>query len=149
VPVTFDLRENDRVVYFKISDPWTLEEVLAKFAETTAIRDQLYLTNPNRQVHSLIDLTEAKTAPPGALRSRNSPGMTHASRGKSVAAVTAPLVRDIMITIFKVMHTDGALVETVDEAWAYLRPILDQPETENPTDSDLKPPQNSRNTAIG
>jgi hypothetical protein len=139
MPVAFDLREDGHIIYFKISEPWTMEEVFAGFAETAAIRNKLYAEDPLRHVHSLIDLTEVNNPPPGALRSRQSPGFTHANRGKSVAAVTNSLARELMSAIFRLTHVDGKLVDTLDEAWAYLRAIIEHPEIEGTADATPTP----------
>ena len=134
MPIETDLRENGQVIYFKITEPWTMEEVFAGFAQTQAMRDKIYAEDPQRRVHSLIDLTEVKIAPPGALRTRRAPGMTHVNRGEYVVAVTFPFAREIMVMVFKVMHVDGKLFDTLDQAWAYLRPLLQPPLSERDTE---------------
>ena len=130
MPVTFDLREQGRVIYFKISEPWTMQEVLDGFTQTQAIRDKIYAEDPQRRVHSLIDLMEVTNAAPGVLRSRRAPGITHPGRGEYVVAASYLLARDLMATVFKVMHIDGKLFSSLDEAWAYLRPFLQPPPVE-------------------
>lgn len=135
MPVKAELREEGQVIYFKITDPWTPEEVFAGFGQTQAMRDTIYKEDPQRRVHTLVDLTEIREAPPGALRTRRAPGITHPNRGEYVVAASYPFAREIMITVFKVMRIDGKLFNTLDEAWAYLRPFL-QPAQPSPAGHD-------------
>jgi len=131
MPVMSELREERQVIYFKITEPWTMEEVFAGFAQTQSMRDSIYAQDPQRRVHTLVDLSEITNAPPGVLRSRRAPGITHPNRGEYVVAATYPFAREIMATVFKVMRVDGKLFNTLDEAWAYLRPFLQTPPVEH------------------
>ena len=131
MPVTSELREEGQVIYFKITEPWTMEEVFAGFAETQSMRNTIYAQDPQRRVHTLVDLVEVKDAPPGVLRTRQAPGITHPNRGEYAVAAKYLFARDIMATVFKVMRVDGKIFYTLDEAWAYLRPFLQAPPVEH------------------
>lgn len=135
MPVETELRENGQVIYFKISDPWTLDDLFKGFAQSTAQRDSVRAQDPTRRVHSLVDLTLTKQAPPNVLKGRKLPGLTHPTRGEIVFAVKDAFPRSIGETMLKLMHADGHFFDTLDEAWGYLRTILQNPAVEAETDS--------------
>jgi len=127
MPVTFDLREDGHVIYFKITEPWAIDEVLAGFTQTRAIRDKVHDEDPERRVHLLVDLMEVTHVAPGALNIRSAPAVTHAGRGEYVVATTYQAARDLMLAMFKVLHINGKLFNSLDEAWAYLRSVIQSP----------------------
>jgi hypothetical protein len=127
MPVETDFREGGQVVYFKLSDPWTMEELFKGFAQSIAYRDSILQKEPNRRVHTLLDLLATKQAPPGVLQGRKMPALTHAIRGEIVVAVKHEFPRTIAKTMLKVMHAEGQFFETLDEAWDYLRAIIQNP----------------------
>ena len=124
MPVRFELREHGQVIYFKITEPWTTEEVVAGFGETRAIRDMIYKQDPERRVHLLVDLMEVTHVAPGVAQVRAAPGMTHPGRGEYIVAATYQPARDIMMALFKVMHADGKMFSSLDEAWTFLRGLI-------------------------
>ncbi|SRR5712691_7747678 len=67
MPVETQLLEDGHVSYFKINDPWTLEELFQGFAQATALRDSIQQKFPNRRVHSLIDLMLTEIEPAASL----------------------------------------------------------------------------------
>src|SRR5258707_5048899 len=126
MPVNVEVRENGRVIYFEIADPWTLEEMLAGFGKSAAMRDQLYSKNPEAAIHSFIDVHLVKNPPPlGSLRARQSPGLTHASRGEFVVFGANTLTRSLIEMMLKLAHFDkGRFVDDEAEAWAYIRQLI-------------------------
>lgn len=137
MPVETELREDGQVSYFRISDPWTLEDLFKGFAQATALRDSVKQQDPNRRVHSLIDLMATKQAPPGVMQGRKIPGLMHATRGEIVVAVQHEYPRSITKAMLKVMQAEGHFFDTLEDAWAYLRTIIEQPSTNS--DSASKP----------
>jgi hypothetical protein len=136
MPIESELREDGQVSYFKISDPWTLEEMFKGFAQATANRDSVHQQDSTRRVHTLIDLMATKQAPPGVMQGRNLPALSHATRGEIVVAVKNEYPRAITKTMLKVMHVEGHFFESLDEAWEYLRTILKDPTVKADTDNE-------------
>ena len=124
MPVETQLLEDGHVSYFKINDPWTLEELFQGFAQATALRDSIQQKFPNRRVHSLIDLMLTNSAPPGVMQGRKLPALGHATRGEIVFAVKNEFPRSIGKAMLKIMHAEGHFFDSLDEAWAYLRAVI-------------------------
>src|SRR5258708_35692965 len=125
MPINVETRENGRLIYFELADPWTLEEMLAGFGKSQGMRDELYNKNP-AAIHSFIDVRQVKNPPPmGTLRARQSPGLTHASRGEFVVLGANTLTRTIIEMMLKLAHFDkGRFVDDETEAWAYIRQLI-------------------------
>src|SRR4051812_28027458 len=115
MPVETELREDGQVSYFKISDPWTLEDLFKGFAQSTALRDSVKQQDPNRRVHTLLDLMATKQAPPGVMQGRKIPGILHATRGEMVVAVKHEFPRSITKAMLRVMQTEGHFFESLEE----------------------------------
>src|SRR5689334_1079924 len=119
MPVETELVEDGHVGYFKISDPWTLEELFQGFVQATAYRDKIHESHPNRRVHTLIDLMMTNAAPPGVMQGRKLPSLSHATRGEIVFAVKNEFPRSIGKAMLKVMRAEGQFFDSLEEAWAY------------------------------
>jgi hypothetical protein len=135
MPVESDLREDGQVSYFKLTDPWTLEELFKGFAQATALRDSIHEKYPNRKVHTLLDMMATKTAPPGVMKGRKMPSMGHPTRGEMVVAVKHEFPRTIVQAMLKVMHADAHFVESIDEAWDYLHGVIQKSSVNVDTDA--------------
>src|SRR5262249_51481260 len=124
MPVESQICEDGHVSYFKITDPWTLEELFQGFGQATAHRDEIHQKFPTRKVHPLIDLMLTNSAPPGVMQGRKLPSLNHATRGEIVFAVKNEFPRTIGKAMLKVMHVEGHFFDSLDEAWAFLRTTI-------------------------
>ena len=124
MPVETELRDEGHVNYFRISDPWTLDDLFGGFAQAQQARDAIYQQKGPRQVHTLVDLMGVREVPPGVLQGRRFPSRTHATRGAIVVAVANSYARNIAETILRTTQTQGVFFESLDEAWAYIRQLI-------------------------
>jgi hypothetical protein len=63
MPVSMDLRENGRVVFIVLTDPWNTGDVKSLLRQIT-----VYLRDTCPQAHMLVDLTHARVIPPDVLQ---------------------------------------------------------------------------------
>src|SRR5258708_12563398 len=117
MPVETQLLEDGHVSYFKINDPWTLEELFQGFAQATALRDSIQQKFPNRRVHSLIDLMLTNSAPPGVMQGRKLPALGHATRGEIVFPVKNEFPPSIATPIPNILHPNAHFFNSIDPPW--------------------------------
>src|SRR5215472_11904935 len=78
MPITVELRENNRVMYSAFIHPYTLTDALETVEKEKQLRDQYGGT-----IHSLVNLSQSGRPPSGILRvARASPTFNHPSKGK-------------------------------------------------------------------
>jgi|SRR5579859_2420294 len=121
MPITLSTLENDRIVYLKVTDPWTTEELLSIYP-----LEAKYFNNRVGKVHTILDITSMRTIPPTALRARNSPNLTHPNSGNVlVIGATHPLAVALFnVTERLLQHTRFQNVASYDEAVAFLKQQL-------------------------
>src|SRR5438128_4374961 len=77
MPVTVELLENERVIYYRITDPFRLSDVRVLQPQIQAIRDQY-----PHIIHLVLDVTEAHRFPSDILSARHgSPNIHHPRAG--------------------------------------------------------------------
>lgn len=124
MPVATELRENGQVNYFRITEPWTMDELFDGFAQAKSIRDQIYLNDSSRHIHTFVDLIEVKNAPPGVMRGRHFPGQNHPTRGEMVLVVNNAYIRRLVEAMLNVSQVHGLFFETLEDGWSYIRTQL-------------------------
>ena len=118
MPVTGDFRENGRISFTTITDPWETRDLTNRYVIEEAHRSSVPYT-----VHSIMDFTEMRTVPMGIFRARlDAPALVDPNAGMLVLVGTKPLARSVAEMIFRLAHFDRAyFVDTVEEAMALVR----------------------------
>ncbi len=121
MPVSMEIRENGWVIYFAFIDPWTIQELAPFIDEDQKFRDQ-----SSHTVHMMLNLSQAKKLPQGAISLRHkSPDINHPTAGHVVLIGTNSLVRTIAETVFRLSHvTRFKIVATEAEGSDYLRKFI-------------------------
>jgi hypothetical protein len=99
MPITTQYLENDHIICYCLSDPFTVQEILPLLVEENRYRDE----KPYK-IHILVDLSGLRTIPDGYLALRNSPCMTHPNGGYIAFVGAARLVRAICEIICNLAH---------------------------------------------
>jgi len=120
MPVTMELRENGRVLYYTISEPWTLKELMDRYPEEQAYRDSVAHT-----VHELVNLSRIGKIPPNALAARHIPAFSHSKSGFFVIVSSNILVQRLAQTIFQLARSRQLrFFESEDKGWEFIRQAL-------------------------
>jgi hypothetical protein len=120
MPTWLELIENGHATRLTITEPWTVADLTARFAEGRALRDQ-----STHKIHSLVDLRGIRTLPDGLLRARLSPIFTHPNSGHAAFIEGIALTRTFVDMMMKLTHFDRAeFFKTEAEALAYLRDVI-------------------------
>ena len=121
MPITIELREDNHVIYTKISDP----VAIADFDHATAVFTPIYDKAPGK-IHHVVNTSEMRRVPSGLLRIRmNTPILQHPNRGQLALVGTNSFLRSIGELMFRLTHFEtGRFFTTDDEAWAYLRTAI-------------------------
>src|ERR1044071_6755361 len=92
MPVTMNLRENDQVIYYYVTDPWTLGEFMTLYEQNQAIRDQ----HPHK-IHTVANLATARHLPRDILSAIHySPDIRHPRAGYVYFVGASPFVRKMI-----------------------------------------------------
>jgi hypothetical protein len=121
MPIQMALVENGRVLYYVITDLWTVSELMAVYEQNAAIRDRSTQT-----IHTLVNLTDARHLPHGTLQARNySPDASHRTAGFILLVGAHSYLRTILALALQLLRRDRfKFVNTEEEAWAIMRDIL-------------------------
>jgi hypothetical protein len=117
MPIEMKYHEEDRVIHYIATDPWTMDEMNKLTNEAKQIFDKA--TEP---VFSLVDVTKAKLVPQGAMRGRSNPDFTHPKAAGLVIVGASVLVRTISGVVAKLANMDRIyFFEKSEDAWAFMR----------------------------
>jgi hypothetical protein len=117
---TFELREQDRIIYFLYEEPWSVDDI--KRVNDEAI---LFLDKATEDMHILINVERIRHIPSGILRARNVPTMSHPRCAHIVICGASTFVRSLSETIFKVTRYEKAkFFNTEAEAMKFLREAI-------------------------
>ena len=120
MPIQLDLQENGRVLYVKVTDPFTAQDF------NTSIKEQLpYYDNATNVLHQLINFSQVKKLPRNILAISNSiPAVVHPNRGHLVVIGANPFMQT-MGEIIRVMSVNVIkFVATDEEALDYIHKVI-------------------------
>ena len=121
MPIALDFREDGHVIYARMSDPLTGQDL------TNAFTAQIpYYNNAAFQVHQIINVEGLKKFPTGIFAVRRaSPALNHPNRGLALVVGANPFVRSITESIFRLAHYEGIqFLKTDDEAWDFVHMVM-------------------------
>jgi hypothetical protein len=121
VPITMELRENDRVIYYNVTDPWKLSDLLGLYKQNQTIRDQHM-----HKIHVLANLTATRHLPADILSARRlSPDITHPRSGYILVAGASPFIHSVVELAIRLLRTEKfQFAATEEAAWITLRKII-------------------------
>ncbi len=120
MPVRNKLSMDGHILYRVITDPWTVEEVLAADEQMRQHYDRAA-----HQVHLLANISGARHLPPAVYRLGRGMTLVHPNSGQIVLVGATALTRRLSQTIFRIARFDRfTFVETEDNAWIYLYQVL-------------------------
>src|SRR5258706_4580323 len=121
MPFTVDSVGHPHILYIKINDPWSLEELEAGYGKIESMLNHAECT-----IHAIIDMSRMRTLASGALQAYYGPLYHHARKGHVVFVVgtrlgQAVVERALLITRFDRAH----IVSSYEEAQAILDDLID------------------------
>ncbi len=121
MPITMELRENDRVIYYYVAYPSRLSELTPLKEQNQAVRDQHPYT-----IHVIANLTEIRMLPSDILSlRRGSPNIEHPRAGFVFLVTTSSYVRSIVGIFTRLANTNKfRVVATEEEAWVAVRKLI-------------------------
>jgi len=121
MPITIELRENGYVLYSRLTDPVPVNEFKAAF-----IPQQEYLDQAGHKLHILVDISQHKSPPPGALASaRQTPVLRHPNSGEVVFVGASIFMQALSSAVSRLTRFDRlTFFDTEAEAWDYLRRVI-------------------------
>ena len=121
MPISMNLRENDRVLYYEVTDPWTFSQLKTAFLQNRAIRDE----HPHK-IHVIANLLGTRQLPKDIISARTfSPDTTHTRAGYVFFVGPSNFVRSIIEMTTRLLRSDKLqIVSTEDEAWSAVRAII-------------------------
>jgi hypothetical protein len=96
MPVIFQFEEDQHIMFWHFSDPWTVPQLMAHYKESQSI-----LHDANHFVHSLVDMQQARTLPSGVLQARYHADWKHPRSGYVAVIGTSLLPRRMLEMLFR------------------------------------------------
>jgi hypothetical protein len=121
MPIHFELCENGRVMYVRISDPWEAADMTALYPVQKENLDKA-----THKLHTLLDMSNTQQMPKNVLRTRyNAPSVNHQNSGELALVSNNMLVRSLADIGFRIIQFQHVRFFTnVDDAWNYLRGVI-------------------------
>ncbi len=120
--VTFELQENGSLMYWKIEDPWQLNELVGYYKQAAMILD-----NAPHMVHSLVDVQHVRQIPAGALSASHVTTWRHPRSGQTAIVGATPLIKAMMETLFQLVRFNRVRFFNDEvEARNYLLRLIEQ-----------------------
>ncbi len=120
MPVTVEQLDS-RVLLFSIIAPWTVDDLQGVYPQA-----QEYFDAATDKLFTIVNLTRLGVIPPGALRARVSPFVSHPNSGQILLVGANNFAKTMAEVVFKLTNFRKIMFfQNVDEAWAYIRPLLE------------------------
>lgn len=121
MPITFELREDNHVIYSVVSEPLNVEELNDSVGGQLPVYDD----SPYK-VHQLVNVIGVTHLPSGILGvRRDSPTFQHPNRGQLVIVGAHGFVRNVADILMKIAHFDSVkFFKDESEGWEYLRKVI-------------------------
>src|SRR5690606_1900012 len=117
MPAELNLTEDGYVLHYVFREPWSITDM----TEVNR-RAKEYYDAATHKVHVLLDVRGVRSAPPGFIRARSNPDVTHPNAGNIAVVGANSYIRALGDVILKLARFDRAkFFNTEEEAWAYLR----------------------------
>src|SRR5882672_8902613 len=122
MPVTLELREGGRIMYWRFEDPWTIAELVHKYPVA-----KTYLDAAQHTLHTLIDASAVRSVPSNAMRARTTSTWHHPRSGYTAVVSSSTLLRSLVNAAFRMARFERVkFFAKEDEALAYLHALIEQ-----------------------
>ncbi len=126
MPAKVEIRENGYVIFTTYKDPWGVSDMEDEYRAVRAHRDSV-----DHVVHVLLDVSQAHSVPPGLMRARQNPNLTHPTKGYIAIVGASSLLKTMGEVILRLSHNkEAGFFKTEEDAWTFLRRLLAKAEIE-------------------
>jgi hypothetical protein len=120
MPVDVKLDQTNRYLVYTLTDPFSMDELMAAYKQEKSLRDSIPYT-----LHSIVDMSQVKNIPPSWLTAKAGPGLTHPRSGMMLLVGLSPGIKVLMNIILQVMRfTRVKSFDTYAEANAYMQTLI-------------------------
>ena len=120
MPITMEICQEGRVVYYTGRDPWTLAELSQLFPRDRAHRD-----SAPYKVHVVVDMRELHTMPSEIFAVRKEKMANHPNTGHTVIIGANRFARKVVEIILRVANNDRiTFFEDPEQAWTYVAQVI-------------------------
>ena len=122
MPVSMEIRENGRVVFYQYRDPFNLHELNALY-----LQDENHRNSVDFLVHTVLDMSGVKNLPQGIIGARvGSPVLVHPRSGVIVVVGAGPLSQSIAGVVLRLTRKQAHFFKTESEGWDFVRKHLEK-----------------------
>ncbi len=141
MPIHLDFVEPARTIYLTTSDPITLADMERAAEESFAIHSAAA-----QPIYTLLDASQIRAIPQGALRGHARPEFNHPMAGGVVVFGANLLVRTITSVVAKLAQKESIrYFGTAEEAWAYIQAKIAADDRVGAPELHQPPPQVKKN----
>jgi hypothetical protein len=125
MPVTMEMRENNRISYWMFEDPWTVGELVKISKEANPIFETI-----THKFHTLT-VVKARQIPAGVLQVRQIGSWSNPMSGELVVVNAPPVARSIVEVLTRLVRFNRVhFFDTEDQGWKYLNEVLAEEDRE-------------------
>jgi hypothetical protein len=123
MPIKMELREQNRVMYYEVTDPWRLSEAYACYKVNNDLRNYFQHT-----IYTIANISAMREIPLDALSLRlYSPDLLHPRAGTAFLVGPSAVARSIIEIIATLSNPRKIrVVSTEEEAWDAIRAMLER-----------------------
>jgi hypothetical protein len=116
MPINLELRDDEHVLKLDIISPWNLNELMEMYATA-----KQYFDKSTVRLDTLVDISKMGSIPPGALRARNSPFLSHARSGYQIVVGANMYAKSMAEMLFRLTNYKRTrFFTTMDAALEFL-----------------------------
>jgi hypothetical protein len=125
MPVTMEMRENNRISYWVFEDPWTVGELVKISKESNPIFE-----NITHKFHTLT-VVNARHIPTGVLQVRQIGSWSNPMSGELVIVNAPPVAKTIVEVLTRLVRFNRVrFFDTEVQGWQYLTDVLAEEDRE-------------------
>ncbi len=120
MPITQELREDGRLLYAALTDPWELADLVPLMAEARG-----YFADAENKIHVMVNVSQTRSVPSMSLHLlRNHLSLNYPGHGRIAVVGACLAIRAVANTLFTLAHFHHVrFFDTEDEASRYLRSL--------------------------
>jgi hypothetical protein len=122
LPATVELREDGHVIYFMVTEPWTLDDLIAVNQKAA-----IWVEYADHTVHLLGNAERIEQMPDGIMSIHRVAPVSHPNSGYVAIVGASALVKSFTIDVLRLANFSRLkFFDEEDSAWAFLRDTIEQ-----------------------
>lgn len=127
MPIKQEFRENGRLAYWEIADPWSMTDLIPMIDNVNQ-----YIEESRQPIYSFVDLQKARELPKGiaSIHKIRHWNWNPQAGAEVILVITSAAVKAMIQLVFRLARSERAVIfDDYQAAWEYTRQLLQQGST--------------------